>query len=61
MTALTTVPRIRPEQFHFPLAVRWAGGRKVTVEVDWKEPLDIAPPPVFRGVEPDVWSPEDLP
>ncbi len=60
MTALTTVPRIRPKQFHFPLAVRWAGGRKVTVDVDWKEPLDIAPPPVFGGVEPAVWSPEDL-
>lgn len=52
--------RIRLKEFHFPLAVRWVGGRKVSVDVDGKASLDVAPPPVFRGVEPDVWSPEDL-
>jgi organic hydroperoxide reductase OsmC/OhrA len=56
----TTETRIRPKSFHFPLAVDWAGGRKVTVLVADKAPLDVAPPPVFRGTEPDVWSPEDL-
>lgn len=51
---------MKTKEFHFPLAVEWAGGRKVTVRVDGKEPLDVTPPPVFRGTEPDVWSPEDL-
>lgn len=53
-------PRIRSKEFHFPLAVRWKAGRKVTVEIEGKAPLDVVPPPEFSGVEPDVWSPEDL-
>lgn len=53
-------PRIRSKEFHFPLAVRWSAGRKVTVEIEGKAPLDVVPPPEFGGVEPDVWSPEDL-
>jgi len=57
---MATTPRVRPKEFHFPLAVRAARGRTVTVEVDGKQPLDVAPPPVFRGVDPAVWSPEDL-
>ena len=48
------------KESHFPLAVEWAGGRKVAVHVDGKAALDVTPPPVFRGTEPDVWSPEDL-
>jgi len=53
-------PRIRPKEFHFPLKVRWSAGRKVTVEIDGKAPLDVVPPPEFSGAEPEVWSPEDL-
>lgn len=53
-------PRIRSKEFHFPLAVRWSAGRKVTVEIEGKAPLDVVPPPEFSGVESDVWSPEDL-
>ena len=57
---MATAPRVRPKEFHFPLAVRAARGRTVTVEIEGKRPLDVAPPPVFRGVDPEVWSPEDL-
>lgn len=60
MSQTVAESRLRPKEFHFPLDVRWKCGRKVTVSVDGKTPLDITPPPVFRGREPDVWSPEDL-
>lgn len=53
-------PRIHSKEFHFPLAVRWKAGRKVTVEIEGKAPLDVVPPPEFSGGQPDVWSPEDL-
>lgn len=52
--------RIRPKEFHFPLQLRWSAGRKVTVEIEGKAPLDVVPPPEFSGEEPDIWSPEDL-
>lgn len=51
---------MRTKEFRFPLAVDWVGGRKVAVRVDGKPPVEVTPPPVFRGTEPDVWSPEDL-
>jgi organic hydroperoxide reductase OsmC/OhrA len=51
---------MKTKEFHFPLAVEWAGGRTVTVHVDGKAALDVTPPPAFRGTEPHVWSPEDL-
>lgn len=50
----------RPKTFHFPLAVEWVGDRRVVARVDGKPVVEVAPPPVFRGVDPDVWSPEDL-
>lgn len=60
MNEIAHKPRVRPKEFHFPLSVRWSAGRKVTVAIDGKAPLDIVPPPEFRGEEPEVWSPEDL-
>ncbi len=52
--------RPRPKEFHFPLAVEWVGERRVAARVDGKPSVEVAPPPVFRGVDPSLWSPEDL-
>jgi organic hydroperoxide reductase OsmC/OhrA len=50
---------VRPKEFHFPLHVRWDGGRRATARVAGKPPVQIAPPPEFRGTDPSLWSPED--
>ncbi len=49
----------RPKEFRFPLQVEWAGERRTTVRIEGKPPLEIAPPPEFRGTDPGLWSPED--
>ena len=59
-TTTESMPTVRPKQFHFPVAVEWIGGRRVAAGVQGKPPIDIAPPPVFRGTDPDLWSPEDF-
>jgi len=51
--------QVRHKEFRFPIEVGWDGGRRTTAHVDGKPPLAIATPPVFRGTDPDVWSPED--
>lgn len=51
---------VRPKEFHFPLTVEWRGGRRVAARIEGKAPIEIAPPPVFRGTDPATWSPEDL-
>lgn len=51
---------VRPKEFHFPLNVEWRGGRRVAALVEGKAPVEIAPPPVFRGTDPGAWSPEDF-
>lgn len=51
---------MRPKEFHFPLEIAWLGGRRVAAQVDGKQAVEIAPPPVFRGTDPTAWSPEDL-
>jgi organic hydroperoxide reductase OsmC/OhrA len=51
---------IRPKEFHFPLSVEWTGRRRVAARVEGKPPIEIAPPPVFRGTDPSAWSPEDF-
>lgn len=62
MTATSSKPRatVRPKEFHFPLTVEWVGGRRVAATVEGKHPVEIAPPPVFRGTDPSAWSPEDF-
>lgn len=55
-----TTATVRPKEFHFPLTVEWVGGRRVSAEVEGKQPVEIAPPPVFRGTDPSAWSPEDF-
>jgi len=61
MTATVgTAPRVRPKEFHFPLSVEWIGERRVAAHVSGRPAIEIAPPPVFRGTDPSVWSPEDL-
>lgn len=49
-----------PREFHFPAAVTWTGGRRICARVEGKHPIGIAPPPEFRGTDPETWSPEDF-
>ena len=51
---------VRPKEVHFPLAAVWTGGREVAVHVGGKHLVAVAPPPVFRGTDPSIWSPEDF-
>jgi len=51
---------MKPKEFHFPLTIRWLDGPRVVVRVEEKHDVEIASPPVFRGTDPTVWSPEDL-
>jgi organic hydroperoxide reductase OsmC/OhrA len=51
---------VRAKEFRFPVSVEWLGGRRVSAKVDGKQPIEIAPPPVFRGTDPSAWSPEDF-
>ncbi len=53
-------PTVRPKEFRFPVTVEWVGGRRVAAHVEGKRPVEIAPPPVFRGTDPSAWSPEDF-
>ena len=53
-------PTVRAKEFHFPLAVEWIGERRVVAQVEGKQPIEITPPPVFRGTDPTTWSPEDF-
>lgn len=50
---------MRAKEFHFPVSIEWTGGRKVLAHVEGKPPVEIAPPPEFRGTDPATWSPED--
>jgi organic hydroperoxide reductase OsmC/OhrA len=49
-----------PREFHFPASVTWEGGRRTSARVEGKQAIGIAPPPEFRGTDPDTWSPEDF-
>ena len=53
-------PTVRAKEFHFPLSVEWIGERRVAARVEGKPPIEITPPPVFRGTDPTTWSPEDF-
>jgi organic hydroperoxide reductase OsmC/OhrA len=59
-TTATTTSSVRSKEFHFPLTVEWLGGRRVAAQVEGKPAIEISPPPVFRGTDPSVWSPEDF-
>jgi peroxiredoxin-like protein len=46
--------------FTFPVALEWAGGKRVRAHVEGKQTIEIATPPEFgSGIE-GVWSPEDF-
>jgi organic hydroperoxide reductase OsmC/OhrA len=60
MNTTNSTTKIRPKEFHFPLSVKWTGERRVTAQVEGKQPIEITPPPVFRGSDPSTWSPEDF-
>lgn len=59
-TPSTTTATVRPKEFHFPLSVTWTRERRVIAHVEGKQAIEITPPPVFRGTDPAVWSPEDF-
>lgn len=58
--AETTSRAVRRKEFRFPVSVELAGDRRVAAHVEGKHPIEIAPPPVFRGTDPTIWSPEDF-
>jgi organic hydroperoxide reductase OsmC/OhrA len=61
MSAPTTpTAALRPKEFHFAVSVEWITGRRVSAQVEGKPAIEIATPPVFRGTDPAVWSPEDF-
>ena len=59
-TTAGTTTTVRAKEFHFPVSVEWLGERRVAARVSAKPPIEIAPPPVFRGTDPSTWSPEDF-
>jgi peroxiredoxin-like protein len=50
---------VRAREFRFPVEISWEGGRRTSAHIDGKQPLEIVPPPEFRGPDPTTWSPED--
>ena len=59
MGAIAPTPAtVRPKEFHFPVSVEWIGERRVAAHVQGKPPIEVTPPPVFRGTDPATWSPE---
>jgi organic hydroperoxide reductase OsmC/OhrA len=56
----TPRPAVRPKEFRFPLSVEWLDERRVAAQVEGKPAIEVMPPPVFRGTDPTVWSPEDF-
>ena len=60
MATATTTARVRAKEFHFPVSVEWVGERRVAAHVEGKQPIEITPPPVFRGTDATTWSPEDF-
>ena len=57
---VTSIASVRPKEFHFPLTVDSVGGRRVRVDVEGKQPVEVCPPIVFSGEDPATWSPEDF-
>jgi organic hydroperoxide reductase OsmC/OhrA len=51
---------VQVKEFHFPLQVEWLEGRKVLTRVEGKRAVEVSPPPVFKGTDPELWSPEDF-
>jgi organic hydroperoxide reductase OsmC/OhrA len=59
-TTNATSTTVRAKEFHFQLTVDWLGGRRVGARAEGKPPIEITTPPVFRGTDPSVWSPEEF-
>jgi organic hydroperoxide reductase OsmC/OhrA len=59
-TTAATTTTVRAKEFHFPVTVDWLGERRVAARVESKPAVEIAPPPVFRGTDRSIWSPEDF-
>jgi organic hydroperoxide reductase OsmC/OhrA len=50
----------RPKEFHFPLSIKWIGGRRIVAHAAGKAAIEATPPPVFNGTDPKAWTPEDF-
>jgi organic hydroperoxide reductase OsmC/OhrA len=59
-TTDATSTTVRAKEFHFPLSVEWIGGRRVAARAEGKPAIEITAPPVFRGTDPSLWSPEEF-
>jgi hypothetical protein len=57
-TTNATSATVRAKEFHFPVTVDWLGERRVAASAEGKPAIEITAPPVFRGTDPSVWSPE---
>lgn len=58
--SVTSITSVRPKEFHFPLTVEWTRDHRVSAQVAGKRPVEVGPPVVFRGEDPETWSPEDF-
>ena len=59
-TTDATSTAVRAKEFHFPVTVDWLGERRVAARAEGKPAIEITAPPVFRGTDPSVWSPEEF-
>jgi organic hydroperoxide reductase OsmC/OhrA len=59
-TTNATSATVRAKEFHFPVTVDWLSERRVAASADGKPAIEITAPPVFRGTDPSVWSPEEF-
>jgi organic hydroperoxide reductase OsmC/OhrA len=51
---------MRAKEFNFPIAVEWVGGSVIATRAEGKREIETSSPPVFRGKDPSLWSPEDF-
>jgi len=51
---------MRAKEFNFPVEVEWLGDTRVAARIDGKSEIETSSPPVFRGTDATIWSPEDF-
>jgi organic hydroperoxide reductase OsmC/OhrA len=60
VTITVQTSAVRSKELHFPVTIEWIGDRRVAAHVAGKPPIEVTPPPEFRGLDPSTWSPEDF-
>jgi organic hydroperoxide reductase OsmC/OhrA len=51
---------VRVKEYGFPVSAEWLGDTRVASRVEGKAEIETSSPPVFRGSDPGIWSPEDF-